>query len=39
MQELILVFQSQAIDDKYANYVFEAAGSAISDGSAFFEEI
>ena len=31
--------QSQAIDGNYANYVFEAAGSAISDGSAFFEEI
>nr|XP_022310409.1 uncharacterized protein LOC111115839 [Crassostrea virginica] len=35
----IFLVQSQAIDGNYANYVFEAAGSAISDGSAFFEEI
>ena len=39
MYLLILDFQSQAIDGNYANYVFEAAGSAISDGSSFFEEI
>ena len=39
MYLLILDFQSQAIDGNYANYVFEAAGSAISDGSTFFEEI
>ncbi|XP_078321391.1 uncharacterized protein LOC144621645 [Crassostrea virginica] len=35
----IFLVQSQAIDGNYANYVFKAAGSAISDGSAFFEEI
>ncbi|XP_078321527.1 uncharacterized protein LOC111112473 [Crassostrea virginica] len=35
----IFLVQSQAIDGNYTNYVFEAAGSAISDGSAFFEEI
>nr|XP_022308138.1 uncharacterized protein LOC111114141 [Crassostrea virginica] len=35
----IFLVQSQVIDGNYTNYVFEAAGSAISDGSAFFEEI
>ena len=34
-----MYFQSQAIDGNYTNYVFEPAGSAISDGSEFFEEI
>lgn len=32
-------FKSQAVDGAHANYVFEGTGSALSDGSAFFQKI
>lgn len=35
----VFLLKSQAVDGAYANYVFEATGSAQSDGSSFFERI
>eukprot|EP00105_Crassostrea_gigas_P027004 XP_011448186.1 PREDICTED: uncharacterized protein LOC105342831 [Crassostrea gigas] len=35
----IFLVQSQAVDGSYINYMFEGAGSALSDGSAFFARI
>ncbi|XP_055998495.1 uncharacterized protein LOC125647442 [Ostrea edulis] len=35
----IFLVQSQAIDGNNANFLFEAAGSALSDGTSFFGDI
>lgn len=36
---IYFLFQSQAIDGNNANFLFEAAGSALSDGTSFFGDI
>lgn len=39
MLDELIFFKSQAVDGHYANYVFEGTGSALSDGSKFFNTI
>lgn len=39
MLDELIFFKSQAVDGHYANYVFEGTGSALSDGSNFFNTI